>query len=229
MIAHARQNTITSWAPGDVGKSSMNWTMFGDSTSTVAVRSAQGGGFAFATDNTDNDCSGLYYGPMRPVSVGTVNTTFGFTAVVTGTEGSTSAANWIIGFCDVIDNTVIGDTGGLGTIDAIGFRKVESSMFFRTLACNAGVETSGTGLTATAYASATSYLLEFNANVTTLGIEAEWFVNGTRIGVLGRGSANAPAAVASWANMHLVICIGNGAGAIETLTFAKFVPYTNVM
>jgi hypothetical protein len=212
---------LSRFNPGNIAHNLELWIAEGDGTSTKVVADTPGGGITFGTDTTDNDCSAWYWGG-ESVSVATVGNRFGFTAKVQGTDGTTaSKRNLFIGFADTgVD--VFGDTGALAVFDAIGFSVHEDSDFWRSVIANAGTNGTGAGLSTTAYASATAYVLEMRGEVKTTGIAVEYYVNGT---LLDTGSVSGISKT-SFGDMAPYIVIANGAGQIELLTLSEFIPWS---
>lgn len=215
-IIHARPTPYTRGrAPVDLVKLGAGAaTVSGDTGFACTDVDVQGGALLITTDSTDNDCGTVNWGSaINPA----VNGVFGFRAVMKHTEGSTNAANWFIGFSDVVGSTFFGDTGALATMDAFGIYKVESSMFFRT--CSLNATTQGGSTTTTAFASATTYVLELVGRTGTAGIDVTFKVDGTTIGTL------TGVTVTGVTEMFPVIAVANGAGAAEPLTLYSFIPY----
>jgi hypothetical protein len=212
---------LSRFNPGNLAHNLELWITEGDATSTKVVADTPGGGITFGTDTTDNDCSAWYWGG-ESVSVTTVGNRFGFTAKIRGTDGTTaSKRNFFIGFADTgVD--VFGDTGAIAVFDAIGFTVHEDSNFFRSCIANAGVNGTGAGVSTTAYATATDYVLELRGEVKTTGICVEYFVDGTR---LDTGNITGISKT-SFGDMAPYIVIANGAAQIELLTVKKFVPWS---
>ncbi|MBK9976211.1 MAG: hypothetical protein IPP14_15705 [Planctomycetes bacterium] len=219
VIDAARGPKLQTYNPGNLANNMGVWITAGDSTITFD-QAEDGPGIDFGTDSTDNDCATMAAaGEVVPVA--TTASNFGFEAVFMHTEGSTSAANWFIGFSDVTGSTFFGDTGALATMDAIGIYKVESSLFFRTCALNAAAQSGET--TTTAYASATQYRIRVDARVYADGVTIKFYVNEVLIDtVTGFTATNMTA-------MQPVVAVANGAGAAETLTLRQFVPYANAL
>ncbi len=215
VIAGAQGPKVFTYNPGDVAKNKGFWETDGDATINF-IYSNNGPGLEFGTDGTDNDCvTAICGGEVVPVQ--TTASEYGFSAVLQLTEANTDDSNWFIGFSDIDDNTFFGDTGALASMDAVGFYKVENSLFFRTCALNAATQ-SGETLT-TAFASATEYALRVEAKVFAGGATIKFYVDETLVDTVTGFSATAMTA------MHPIMAVANGGANAETLILKSFVPY----
>lgn len=215
-IVHAVSTTSKLLRPGNIAVNSDNWTASGDTGFALSNLARAGGGIRVVTDGTDNDCGAVSWSAEN-VSVGTVGTRFGFSAVIKGTEGNTDDQDWFIGLADVYDNTFFSDADALASMDAIGFYKVNGSMFFRTCVLNAAAQSGET--TTTAYASATEYNLRVEGEVLTLGITVRFYVNDVLIDTVTGVSTT------GFTDMACVVALANGGANAETFDVYAYTPY----
>lgn len=161
-----------------LARKSTGWTAGGDATSVLTDLDRSGGGFSFATDGTDNDCSVLTYGgEMFDVGdVGCRTTIEGrFRWDPTGAD----TGGFFLGLSDTFDATTISDSDALASMDAIGIFRATNSAFFRTTALNAAAESGET--TTTALAAATEYLFRIEIEGLTGGLTIRFYVDNVLI------------------------------------------------
>lgn len=192
-------------------------TVSGDTGFAVTddIASEVGQNLLITTDGTDNDCGTANWNSGAVVMA--VGRKFGMYANFLHTEGNTDDANWFIGFSDIQGSTFFSDTDALATMDAIGFYKVKDSLFFRTCALNATVQ-SGATLT-TAYASATRYSLRIDGEVGALGYTAKFSVNGVLVATVG------PITITAMTKMLPTVAVANGGANAEPMNLFSFQTY----
>lgn len=189
-----------------------------DTGSTILGSARQGGGVTLATDGTDNDENQAVFTGGKCVGAFAAGMTGSLQVRITGTEGNTDDADWYIGLADVADTAdFFTDSDALAAaIDGIGFYKVKDSMFFRTAALNASVN-SATGLTTTAYASGTAYELRIEWECLTSGMTIRYYVDEVLINTVTNFSYTSLNA------MYPCIILKNGGANGESLQVAKFI------
>ena len=215
-IAHAVSSKHTNFAPGDLAKSILGWTATADAGYAFANLDRAGGGIRVTCDGDDNDGIVVSYGGESVVP-NVVGTRFGLTAVIKVTE-SAATANWFVGFSDESNGAdFFADGATLKSMDAIGFHKVESSAFFRTVVVNATANSGET--TTTAYADETEYRLRIEGECHTTGITVRFFINDILVDTV------TDKAITDQDGMHPVVAIATGGTAEETIDVYQFVPY----
>lgn len=155
-----------------------------DTGSTILGATVRGGGVLISTDGTDNDenqavftggkCIGAFAAGQR----GVLSVKAYFTEADTNPDDD---QDWYIGFADVADTAdFFTDSDAFAAaIDGIGFYKISGSLFFRTAALNASVN-SAVGLSTTAYVGdGTAYDLRIEWECLTAGMTIRYYVNDT--------------------------------------------------
>lgn len=203
------------------------WIYSGDNgtkATVVAAVDRAGGGFTILMDGTDNDCETLEYQAevIDPTSIGN---SWGFEADINAFEQDVDPGdmNWFVGFSDTAGSTFFGDTGALASMDAFGIYKVESSLFFRTCALNAAVQSGETTTTAVnpgsadAADDAPSYRLRMECHTGTAGITATYYVNGSQIGSQLTGITRTGTGL-----MAPVVAVANGGANADWIRVNRF-------
>lgn len=194
----------------NIARTKTGWTAGGDATSTVADLDRSGGGFSFATDNTDNDCSVLTYGGEM-FDFGDVGCRSVLSFKMQWDPAGADTGGCFIGFSDTFSDATIGDTDALGSQDAIGIFRPTNSAFFTTVAQNAA---SNSGeLTTTALAAATEYNVRIEVEGLTGGLTIRFYVDENLIDtVTGFSYTN------FGPELQLGVAIGNKGANVNTVS-----------
>lgn len=166
--------TIRDIQLGNIVFTDAGWKEAGDDTHVVTLLDRSGGGFSFATDATDNDCSTFVYGG-EAFDFGDVGCRGVMHAQIAWNPAGADTGDMFIGFSDTLAETFFADADTIVSGDHIGFWVATGSAFWRTLAQNAAADSGET--TTTACVDATIYNLRIEWEGLTGGLTIRYYVD----------------------------------------------------
>jgi len=185
------------------------WTLATDTDGTATIDDARDGILSLLTGGTDNDGSTL--SSTDEIFLADTDKNIFFEARVKLTEANDDDANIYVGLCDIVTvDTMQDDAGGpAGTLDGIGFYKLDGNMYWEFETSNATTVNANSDMVA--FESGTWYRLGFKYDYND-GVTAKVtpYVN-------GKAYAPVDLTISGMAEMNVTLSVKAGGNNAETL------------